>query len=92
MGHDVRVAHDGEAALGAAHAFRPDVVFLDIALPGMSGYDVARSLRDSATGITRIVALTGYSQQDDVRRSREAGFDAHLVKPVDPDTLVRTLA
>jgi PAS domain S-box-containing protein len=92
MGHEVRVAHDGQAALGAARTFRPEVVFLDIALPGMSGYDVARSLRDGATGVTRIVALTGYSQQDDVRRSREAGFDAHLVKPVDPDTLLRTLA
>jgi len=92
MGHEVRVAHDGAAALGAAQAFQPDVVFLDIALPGMSGYDVAKSLRDAATGVTRIVALTGYSQQDDVRRSREAGFDAHLVKPVDPDTLLRTLS
>ena len=92
LGHEVRVTHDGESALGTARVFQPDVVFLDIALPGMSGYDVARSLRDGARGATRIVALTGYSQEDDVRRSREAGFDAHLVKPVDPDTLLRTLA
>jgi PAS domain S-box-containing protein len=93
MGHDVRVAHEGETALGDARAFLPDVVFLDIALPGMSGYDVARALRaTSATPAARIVALTGYSQQDDVRRSHEAGFDAHLVKPVEADALARALA
>ena len=92
MGHDVAVAHDGHAALGHAHAFRPDVILLDLALPGLSGYDVARSLRasHSAKGV-RIVALTGYSQQDDRRKSREAGFDAHLVKPVAVDDLGRAL-
>jgi CheY-like chemotaxis protein len=92
MGHDVAVAHDGHAALGRAEAFRPDVIFLDLALPGLSGYDVARSLRsgNTANGV-RIVALTGYSQQDDRRKSREAGFDAHLVKPVDVDAIGRAL-
>jgi CheY-like chemotaxis protein/two-component sensor histidine kinase len=92
MGHDVRVAHDGDAAVGHAHAFRPDVIFLDLALPGMSGYDVARTLRGSpeVNGV-RIVALTGYSQHDDRRKSSEAGFDAHLVKPVDVAALGRAL-
>ena len=92
MGHDVKVAHDGDAALGHAHDFRPDVIFLDLALPGMSGYDVARTLRSSTTtnGV-RIVALTGYSQLDDRRKSTEAGFDEHLVKPVDVDAIGRAL-
>ena len=92
MGHDVVVAHDGNAAIGHAHAFRPDVVFLDLALPDVSGYEVARSLRasDTVNGV-RIVALTGYSQQDDRRKSREAGFDAHLVKPVHVDDIGRAL-
>jgi len=92
MGHHVAVAHDGHAALGRAEAFRPDVIFLDLALPGLSGYEVARSLRagKAANGV-RIVALTGYSQHDDRRKSSEAGFDAHLVKPVDVDAIGRAL-
>jgi CheY-like chemotaxis protein len=93
MGHDVRIAHEGAAALGHARDFRPEVVFLDIALPGMSGYEVARSLRSTVeVNGTRIVALTGYSQKDDVRKSREAGCDLHLVKPVDADALTRALS
>ena len=92
MGHEVAVAHDGPAAIGRAEAFLPDVIFLDLALPGLSGYDVARSLRERKTvnGV-RIVALTGYSQQEDRRKSHEAGFDAHLVKPVDVDAIGRAL-
>ena len=71
MGHEVEVAHDGDAAVGRAHAFRPDVVFLDLALPGRNGYEVARTLRSSnASDGVRIVAVTGYSQQDDRRTSR----------------------
>jgi PAS domain S-box-containing protein len=83
LGHQVTLAHDGPAALAAADAARPDLILLDIGLPGMEGYEVAARLR--AAGHTRagLVALTGYGREDDVRRSREAGFDHHLVKPVD---------
>ena len=70
--------------------FRPDVVLLDIGLPGMDGYEVARRLRAAArVGEVVLVALTGYGQEEDRRRSREAGFDRHLVKPVDPEELFR---
>jgi signal transduction histidine kinase len=87
-GHDVRTAHDGPEALEAARSFEPEVVLLDIGLPGMSGYEVARRLREQAgTDPPHLVALTGYSQEEDRQRSREAGFDLHLVKPVDPSAL-----
>src|SRR5207249_1563474 len=87
-GHDVRTARDGPAALEAARIYRPEVVLLDIGLPGMDGYEVARRLRKQpATEHVRLVALTGYGQAEDRRRSREAGFDHHLVKPVDPAAL-----
>ena len=72
----------------AAETFRPEIVFLDIGLPGMDGYDVARRLRqEPALAGLLLVALTGYGQDEDRRRSREAGFDHHLVKPVEPDAL-----
>jgi signal transduction histidine kinase/CheY-like chemotaxis protein len=81
-GHDVRTAHDGPEAIKTAHAFRPEVVFLDIELSGMSGYEVARQLREQpATNAMRLVALSGYGGDGESDRSREAGFDAHLVKP-----------
>jgi CheY-like chemotaxis protein len=83
-GHDVQVCHDGRDALTAAAAFQPEVVLLDIGLPGMDGYEVARQLRERAeTERVLIVALTGYGQEEDVRRSMEAGFDHHFVKPAD---------
>jgi CheY-like chemotaxis protein len=92
-GHDVRVAHDGPAALEAARSFRPEVVLLDIGLPRMSGHEVAaRLLQQRHNGRPLLVALTGYGQDEDRRRSREAGFDHHLVKPVDPQTLRELLA
>ena len=83
-GHDARAVHDGPAALAAARDVRPDVVFLDIGLPGMSGHAVARRFRAEAAfaGIV-LVALTGWGSADDKRKSREAGFDHHLTKPVD---------
>ena len=83
-GHDVRTAHDGPAALAVAADYRPDVVLLDIGLPGMSGYEVAERLRE-LPGPERpvLVAVTGYGQQSDRRRTRDAGFDHHLVKPVE---------
>ena len=82
-GHEVRTARDGTAALQAARAAAPDVVLLDIGLPGMSGYEVARELRSAHGAGTLLVALTGYGQPEDHLRSQKAGFDLHLVKPVD---------
>jgi two-component system, sensor histidine kinase len=74
-------------------ARRPDVAFIDIGLPGLDGYGVARRARDGLNGHpVRLVALTGYGQPEDRERAFEAGFDAHLVKPVDLDALTRTLA
>ncbi len=91
-GHDVTVAHDGEAALAAAEADRPHAILLDIGLPRVDGYEVARRLRatDWAAGIF-IVAVSGWGQDADRQRSREAGFDHHLVKPADPDALLKLL-
>jgi CheY-like chemotaxis protein len=81
-GHEVSMVHDGPAALAAVDAAPPDLVLLDIGLPGMDGYAVAARLR--ATGhATALVALSGYGTEDDIRRSRDAGFDHHLVKPID---------
>jgi PAS domain S-box-containing protein len=92
LGHEVALAHDGPAALAAATAAPPDLILLDIGLPGMAGYEVAARLR--AAGHTRaaLVALTGYGREDDVRRSRAAGFDHHLVKPVDLAQLGKIIA
>src|SRR5262249_48105201 len=92
-GHDVRVAHDGPAALAAVEAEPPDLVFLDIGMPGVNGYDGARRLRQQP-GVERLglVAMTGWGQEEDRRRSQEAGFDHHLVKPVEPDALRKLLA
>ena len=91
-GHIVRVANDGERALVLADEFRPEFVLLDVGLPKMNGYEVCRHLRAQpwAQQVV-IVALTGWGQADDRRRSEAAGFDRHLVKPVDPDLLVRLL-
>jgi PAS domain S-box-containing protein len=87
-GHEVRTAPDGATALEVAGAYRPEVVLLDIGLPRMDGYEVARRLRAQA-GPTRVllIALTGYGQEEDRRRAAAAGFDAHLVKPADLTTL-----
>jgi two-component system CheB/CheR fusion protein len=83
-GHDVRVVHDGRSALEAVQAFAPHVVLLDIGLPGEDGYSVARQLRqDPRTREALLVAVSGYGREEDRLRSREAGFDHHLVKPVD---------
>jgi signal transduction histidine kinase/CheY-like chemotaxis protein len=81
-GHQTRVANDGEQAVRAAHEFHPEIVFLDIGMPGKDGYEVARELRDSAdTREVVLVALTGWGAKDDRARSRQAGFDHHLTKP-----------
>jgi PAS domain S-box-containing protein len=92
-GHQVKVVYDGPAALAAARAFQPEVAFLDIGLPGLNGYDLARRLREEPglEGLL-LVALTGYGQEGDRRRALEAGFDEHLTKPTRFDTLQRVLA
>jgi CheY-like chemotaxis protein len=92
-GHDVRTAHDGPTALQVAEAFRPEAVLLDIGLPRMDGFEVARRLREAeGTRKALLVALTGYGQEEDRRRSQDAGFDSHLVKPADPTALQDLLA
>jgi two-component system CheB/CheR fusion protein len=84
-GHDVRVAYNGPTALVQAEDLRPALVLLDIGMPGLDGYEVARRLRRMPGGqAMRLVALTGWGQEEDRRRSREAGFDHHLIKPVEP--------
>jgi PAS domain S-box-containing protein len=92
-GHDTRVAHDGETALVVAASFRPDVVFLDIGMPNLDGHETARRLRVQPGGNSLvIVALTGWGQTEDRRRSKEAGFDHHLVKPADPAVVAQLIA
>jgi PAS domain S-box-containing protein len=92
-GQEVRVAHDGPSALDVAREFRPEVALLDIGLPGMDGYELARRLRGMPESeVMMLMALTGWGQEADLRKSREAGFDRHLVKPVDPETLLEMLA
>jgi PAS domain S-box-containing protein len=81
-GHEVLVAHDGPTALGAVPAFHPDVALLDIGLPVMDGYELARRIKKEVPAAPRLIALSGYGQEDDRRRSLEAGFELHLVKPV----------
>ena len=92
FGHTVRCAYDGQSALQLAAEFAPEAIVLDIGLPGMDGYEVARRLRamDRFRNAT-LIALTGYGQQDDRERSQQAGFDQHLTKPVDADLLHRVL-
>jgi signal transduction histidine kinase/CheY-like chemotaxis protein len=91
-GRVIEVSHDGQSALERAGAMRPDVIFLDIGLPGLDGYEVARRLRGlPELAGTLIVAMTGYGQPDDLKRSLDAGFDRHLVKPVDPDAIEHLL-
>jgi CheY-like chemotaxis protein len=89
---DAHVAFDGPAALEAARTHLPEAVVLDIGLPGMDGYEVARQLRRQE-GMEKItlIALTGYGREEDRRRSLAAGFDVHLIKPVDPLELVAML-
>ena len=85
QGHEVRVAHDGAAALELAKAYRPALIFLDIGMPSMDGFEVASRVRRTP-GLERtvLVALTGWGQQEDRRRTAEAGFHHHLVKPPEP--------
>ena len=92
LGYGVQVAHTGPAALAAAQSWRPDVVLLDIGLPGLDGYEVARRLRANPNlKSARLIAVTGYGNEKDLQLGREAGFDAHLLKPVDHVEIERLL-
>jgi len=93
MGHETRAVYDGLEAVEAAKKFQPDVVLLDIGLPKLDGYEAARRIRaQQRDKRLPLVALTGWGMGEDLRRSDEAGFDAHMVKPVEPDALMRLLA
>jgi len=93
QGHQVQTAHDGPTALQTIKTFHPDIVLLDIGLPGMSGYEVAAQLQDDPERENMLlVALTGYGQPEDRLRSSEAGFDSHLVKPASPQALASIIA
>ncbi len=93
MGHETRSAHDGQEALETAEAFRPDVILLDIGLPKLNGYQVARRIREQPWGAgVVLIAQTGWGHEEDKRRSKQAGFNFHMVKPVDPAALEKLLA
>jgi CheY-like chemotaxis protein len=89
----VRTAYDGPDALKLAANFKPEVVILDLGLPTMDGFEIARQIESQPWGADiALVALTGWGQQQDYRRTTDAGFDAHLVKPVAPEELLKVLA
>jgi CheY-like chemotaxis protein len=91
-GHDTRMAHDGHDAVEQAQHFNPDVVFLDIGMPSMDGHETAKLIRQQPWGKDIVlVALTGWGQSEDRRRSKDAGFDHHLVKPADPAVVEKLL-
>jgi PAS domain S-box-containing protein len=93
LGHEVHVVHDGASALSAAEGFRPDVILLDVAMPGMNGVEVARRLRErKRSPEPLIVAVTGFGKADDAVGTREAGFDMHLVKPVETAELTKVMS
>jgi CheY-like chemotaxis protein len=92
VGHEVRTAHDGTNAVAAVAEFQPDVVLLDIGLPGLNGYEAAERIRRAPGPQPVLVALTGWGQADDRRRAADAGFDHHLIKPVEHDILLKLIA
>jgi CheY-like chemotaxis protein len=91
LGHRVEAAATGPEGVERALAARPEVALIDLGLPGMDGEQVARELRRALGSAIRLVALSGHAREEDRRRSREAGFDAHLAKPVEVDDLTRAL-
>jgi CheY-like chemotaxis protein len=92
LGHQTRTEYDGAAAVAAADAFRPDLILLDIGLPGMSGHEVAREIRQTPWGgTTTIIAVSGWGEESDRKQSREAGFDHHVTKPLDYEGVQRIL-
>ena len=93
LGGSARMAHDPVSGLAAVQEFEPDIVFLDIGLPGMDGYEACRRIRQQPSARhVAIVAVTGWGQPQDKQRALDAGFDAHLTKPVDPTALAKVLA
>lgn len=91
-GAEVRFTLDGEETVKAAESFRPEIVLMDISMPGMSGYDAARVIRAAPWGADMVlVALTGWGRKTDLEEARAAGFDGHLLKPVEPDALIRLI-
>ena len=92
MGHAVSIAHTGRSAIESVAASRPHVVLLDIGLPDMSGYDVAREIRASQPASVRLIALTGWGKDEVAQEVAAAGFDRHLTKPADPALLERILS
>ena len=91
MGYQVRTAYDGPEAIEAADEFQPAVALLDIGLPQLSGYDIARHVRQMRGEDVLLVAITGWGQEDDRRKAREAGFDHHFTKPADFEQLVQLI-
>jgi DNA-binding response OmpR family regulator len=93
MGNDTRTAYDGQQGVDIAGEFRPDVILLDIGLPKVNGYEACRRIREQSGGKhVVLIAVTGWGQEEDRRLSHEAGFDYHMVKPVDPQELMKLLA
>ncbi|HEX5055024.1 MAG TPA: response regulator [Gammaproteobacteria bacterium] len=92
LGNEVRASYSGFDVPTLAESFRPELVLLDIGMPGMNGYEVCRELRKTQGDAMHIVALTGYGQESDRNQSEAAGFDEHLVKPITLDSLQRVLA
>jgi CheY-like chemotaxis protein len=93
IGDDLRTASDGLEAVAIAEEFRPDLVFLDIGLPQLNGYGVAQRIRENSWGEhTILIAVTGWGQDEDRQRSKKAGFDSHMVKPIEFPSVVRLLA
>jgi DNA-binding response OmpR family regulator len=86
-GYEARATYDGNAAIELCESFRPHVAVLDIGMPGRSGYDVARRLRARQGTVVKLIALTGWGSDSDVQLARDAGFDHHLTKPIDPGVL-----
>jgi CheY-like chemotaxis protein len=91
MGNTTRTAYDGEEAVAAAAEFQPDVILLDVGLPKMDGCEACLAIRRILGEGVFVIALTGWGQDDDRQRTREAGFNLHVVKPVDPESLIRML-
>jgi CheY-like chemotaxis protein len=93
LGHDVCIAYDGAEAVALAESFRPQLALLDIGMPRLNGYEAARAIKaQPSLRAVLLVALSGWGQAEDKRRSRDAGFQHHFVKPVDPAMLTRLLA
>ena len=92
-GHEVRIASDGEAGVAVARQFQPDMVLMDVGMPKLNGYEAASRIRQQPWGrAMMLVALTGWGQADDRRKSANAGFNHHLVKPIDMDDLIKLVS